>query len=79
MIKRFFIISFVVGCSAVFLCGCTEGGPATRQKTTEPKTREPGIIDYMTGSQQIKVYQKTKSKLEDIQKTQEKKYNEFLD
>ncbi len=40
----------------MFLCGCTEESPTSRtKKTTKPKTAEPGMIDYMTGSQQIKV------------------------
>ena len=75
MIKRFFVIIFAAGFLAIFLCGCTE------RSTTPPKekTTKPGMIEYMTGSQQIKVYQKTKSKLDSINKTLEKRYDEALD
>lgn len=40
----------------VFLCGCGD------------KPDEPGIVDYISGHEQIKTYQKTKEKIEDINK-----------
>ena len=80
MIKRFFVIIFTAGFLAIFLCGCTERSSIPlKKKTTKPKTTKPGIIEYTTGSQQIKVYQRTKSKLDSIKKAREKQYEGFLD
>ena len=46
----------------IFLLGCTKESPTTNKP-------EPGVVDYITGAEQIKAYERTKSKIEDINKT----------
>ena len=43
----------------------------------EKKSDEPGMIDYLSGGVQLKMYKKTKSKLEDINKTLKERYQEI--
>ena len=57
MIKYFAIIVILV----LFLCGCGGGEKAS-------KPAEPDVVDYITGHEQIKTYQKTKEKIRDIDK-----------
>jgi len=48
---------------STLLCGCGR----SEEKASKPN--EPGVVDYITGREQIKTYQKTKSKIEDINNT----------
>lgn len=73
LLKRFFVIVFAIGYSALFLCGCSNSKSGTHKK----KTTEPGVTDYMVGAEQLKTYQKAKSKMEEINKTLEKRYQEI--
>ena len=59
---RKYLIIMMLG---FFLAGC--GG----EKASKPK--EPGVVDYITGSESIKTYQKTKEKIRDINKTLEER------
>jgi len=56
--RKYFAIMTVL---SFFLCGC--GG----EKASKPA--EPDVVDYITGHEQIKTYQKTKEKIRDIDKT----------
>jgi len=73
LIKRFFVIVFTISYLALFLCGCNNNKSDSHKK----KTTEPGVADYMVGDEQLKTYQKTKSKMEDINKTLKNKYKEI--
>ena len=57
---------YIIMIPAIFLAGC-----ANETSTTDE--REPGIVDYITGAEQIKTYKKTKSKIEEINKTTEER------
>ena len=61
-IKEALTAVLTAGCLIVFLCGCAEEDPASRGG----KSKEPGIIHYMTGAEQLKTYRKTRSKIKDI-------------
>ena len=70
----------------MFLCGCGEGGlfprktePEEKSKTErkEKSEKKPGMIDYITGAEQIKTYKKMKSKIKEIEKTSEERFQEF--
>ena len=52
---------------ALFLCGCAEKAPV-------PQEKEPGIAEYMTGAEQLKTYKETESKIEDINRKLEDRY-----
>ncbi len=52
---------------AVFLCGCVEETPISHEK-------EPGVVEYITGAEQLKTYKETESKIEDINKKLEERY-----
>ena len=81
---KIFII--LIGC--IFIYGCAEeivppppaektALPPATEKTTEP---EPGVTDYFTGRQHMRIYKKMKSKLEEINKSrqeQQEQYNDF--
>lgn len=56
--RKYFTIAVILG---VLLCGCGGG-----DKASTPD--EPGIVDYISGHEQIKTYHKTKKKIEDINK-----------
>jgi len=71
--KRFFVAGLAVGYVLLSLYGCSNNKPDTHKK----KTREPGVADYMVGGQQLKTYQKTKSKINDINKTLDNRYKEI--
>jgi len=43
----------------------------------ENKSGEPGVVDYMTGAEQVRTYRKAKSQLEGVNKTLEKRYQEI--
>ena len=58
--KKYFVAIMIL---STLLCGCGRGG----EKASEPA--EPGVIDYITGREQVKTHQKTKSKIEDINNT----------
>ena len=45
----------------LFLSGCGKDSSTTDE-------REPGIVDYITGSEQLKTYKRTRSKIESINK-----------
>lgn len=81
--KKIFAASIIL---AMFLCGCGEGGlfPRKTESEEESKTErkresetKPGMIDYITGAEQIKTYKKMKSKIEEIERTSEERYQEF--
>ncbi|MDD5680475.1 MAG: hypothetical protein PHI59_04460 [Candidatus Omnitrophica bacterium] len=55
---------------STFLYGCGDG-----EKVSKPP--EPGIVDVLTGREQISAYQRTKEKIQDINKTS-KERNEGL-
>ena len=55
--------------SLLLMSGCSE-------EKTEDKATE--VVEYMTGAQHIKAYERTKSKLDDINKTLEER-NEGID
>jgi len=38
---------------------------------------EPGVLDYLTGAEHLKTYKKTKSKIEDINKSLEDRNQEI--
>ena len=61
---KFFLVIFIV---TFLLSGCTGENPGSHE-------REDGIVDYVTGVDKIKVYKKTKSKIENINKSLEKRY-----
>lgn len=52
--------------SSIFLSGCSE-----------KEDQGPGIVEHMTGSEHIKNYKNTKSKLEDINKSLEERYQDI--
>ena len=66
MIKRSSIVVLAVGLLLMFAAGCTGR-----------KSEEPGVVEYMTGAVQLKTYQKTRSKIDDINKILEGKYQEI--
>jgi len=61
MKKRLFVV-IVGGYLALFLCGCSG------------KTDEPGVVEYMAGAEHIKAYERTKSKIQDIDKSLKERY-----
>ena len=65
-------VGLVAGCLVVFLCGCG----AKQSKPGNEKAEEPGIVETMTGVTEAKTYQKTRSKIEDIDKTMKERYQE---
>lgn len=71
-IYRFLAAIFIMGYLTVCLCGC-EG---KKSGSGETKAKEPGIVEYMTGAEQLKSYQKVKSKIEDINRSQEEQRKE---
>ena len=67
---------FIVLIGCIFIYGCANQTPTSDKE----ETSEPGVIDYMTGRQQIRTYKKIKSKLEEIDKSrqeQQEQYNDF--
>ena len=38
------------------------------------KSDKPGIVDYVTGEEQIRTYKKTKTKIEDVNKVLKARY-----
>jgi hypothetical protein len=66
------IWTFMIGYLTVCLCGC-EGKKA---ETGEAKAKEPGVVEYMTGAEDLKQYQKVRSKIEDINRSQEEQRKE---
>ena len=62
--KKLFSASIIL---AVFLCGCAEETPVSHEK-------EPGVVEYMTGAEQLKTYKETESRIGDINKQLEKRY-----
>ena len=52
----------VIMISAILLSGCGKGDSTTNKS-------EPGVVDYITGAESIKTYQRTKSRIEDINRT----------
>ena len=59
---KIFLSTFLVMSSLIMLSsGCSKEKPS-----------EPGVVDYMTGAEQLKTYQKAKVKIEDIDKSVEK-------
>ena len=68
--KKPLAVIFATWVLAVLLCGCAERDPDSPGE----KSREPGIIHYMTGAEQLKRYRKTKSKIEDIDRARKKQY-----
>ena len=72
----FIIISYLI----ISLSGCVcEIPPETKKEKTETKKeepKEPGVIDYMTGREHIRVYKRTKSKLDAINKKLEERYQD---
>ncbi|MFH0839805.1 MAG: lipoprotein [Candidatus Omnitrophota bacterium] len=64
--KKYFIIIILI----FLLSGCGAGEKAS-------KSAEPGVVDYLTGHEQIKTYQRTKIKIEDINKTPKERNEGF--
>lgn len=60
--KKIIVLNMVVLLS---ISGCGE------EKSEKPAN--PGVVEYMTGAQHIKAYDRTKSKLDDINKTLEER------
>jgi hypothetical protein len=54
----------------IFLLGCAKDSSTTDKP-------EPGIVDYITGAEQIETYKRTKSKVEDINKTLKERNDRF--
>lgn len=59
---------FAVTCATAALAGCGASDPG--------KEKEPGIVEYMTGAQDLKMYQETKNKIEGINKTLQERNSE---
>ncbi len=57
----------------ISLYGCSNQAPTS----VEEETREPGVVDYLTGAEQIKQYKKIKSKLKDIDESHQGRYDDF--
>jgi len=64
--KRFLIILLTIGLLSMCVSGCTES-----------KSTDPGVIDHITGAGQIRTYKKARSKIENINKVLEKRYQEI--
>ena len=73
LIKRLSVATFVVVWSVFFLWGCNNNQPSTYKR----ETRKPGVADYVVGGEQLKSYQKTKSKLDGINKNLQRQYQEM--
>ena len=52
---------------AILLCGCAEEAPVSDKE-------EPGVVEYMTGAEQLKTYKQTETKIEDINRKLENRY-----
>ena len=65
------ITIILVGCLCIY--GCGNQTPTSVEK----EEAEPGVIDYLTGAEHIKQYKKIKSKIEDINKSREERFNDF--
>ena len=61
---KFFSVILV---ATFLLSGCAEENSASHE-------REDGIVDYVTGVDKIKVYKKTKSKIEGINESLKERY-----
>ncbi|MBU4377125.1 MAG: hypothetical protein KKD29_06610 [Candidatus Omnitrophica bacterium] len=57
----------------IILCALLSG--CGGEKASKPA--EPGVVDYLTGHEQIKTYQRTKTKIEDINKTLQERNEGF--
>ena len=44
---------------------------------SEEKPSEPGVVDYMTGAEQLRTYQRTKVKVQDIDNKLEERYQDI--
>jgi hypothetical protein len=60
--KKFLSVTIMV---MIVLCGCGKGSP--------PREKEPGIVEYATGAEQIKTYRKAKARAEEINKILEER------
>ena len=64
MDMRLFFIC--LACISLFFSGCG---------SEKSSSSEPGIIEQMAGAPQLESYKKTKSKIEDIKKTSQDRYD----
>jgi len=65
-INRFLSIGLGIAFVIVLISGCAE-----------EKNGEAGIVEHLTGVQQVKTYSKAKTQIQDINKTLEKRYQEI--
>jgi len=65
-VKKLFPVIIIL---TICLCGCSEESSISEKETTEP-----GVVDYITGAEQIKTYKRVKSKIEDINKTSKERF-----
>ncbi|MDP8299311.1 MAG: hypothetical protein P9L88_05365 [Candidatus Tantalella remota] len=61
-----YLVTILVVCSFLLLaCGCGEQG-----------ADEPGVVEYVTGKEQIKTYEKAGVKIDEINRTLKERYRE---
>lgn len=65
MINRFSSVFLILTC-LLFAAGCSE-----------EKSSEPGVVSYVSGAEQLKAYQRTKVKVEDIDNKLEERYQDI--
>jgi len=63
--KRFYILILIAGYLVASLYGCTE-----------KKSAKPRVLDYLTGAEQVKTYQKIKSKIKGIDQSRKEQIQE---
>ncbi|MDD4956827.1 MAG: hypothetical protein PHH49_02735 [Candidatus Omnitrophica bacterium] len=54
----------------ILICGMCASGCAEKDDS------EPGTVEYLSGSEQVKVYHRTKARIEDINRTLKERYDE---
>jgi len=65
MVKIFLSVFMVISCLVMFSSGCSKEKPS-----------EPGVVDYMSGAEQLRTYQKAKVKIEDIDNKLKENYQQ---
>ncbi len=61
---RLFIAAIVL---CLFVGGCSGEAPSGKRK-------EPGVVDYLSGNQSIKAYKDTRTRINDINDSLQKRY-----
>ncbi len=71
--SRWYLAVLLVLFACPFLFGCSKKDQVEEEKEARP----PGIIDYMTGKEQVNQYQKMRTKLLEVDETVKERYKEI--